>query len=186
MNTSILALLQITTALLTGIQGNTVLPSSTARQAVGIASRVVQISTQATAVIPFSVPRDDGIYPNYIDLLHSPYLSANGTYVRLGPVVAPGGQYVAFGDLNGDGLDDATIVVKRTAADGTVAYALAAMLNQNGILFNIADYPLGDTMPVINSHRIESGTLIMNMQEGAGASATSTYWLLGNQFLRAD
>ncbi|HUC31328.1 MAG TPA: hypothetical protein VMR99_01405 [Candidatus Paceibacterota bacterium] len=186
MNTSILALLQITAALLTGIQNNSRVPSSTAQQVVTMASQVVQMSTQATAVIPFSVPQDNSIYPGYDDLLHSPYLDVSGKYVQLGSTVQLEGQYLSFGDLNGDGVDDAGVVVMRTAADGTATYALAAMLNQGGILFNIADYLLGNTLPIINSHNIVSGELIMNMQTGDAPAVTSTYQLLGNQFLKVD
>lgn len=189
MNTSILALLQITATLLTGIQGNPQVPSSTAAQVVTLASHVVQMSTQAAAVVPFTVVPDKSIYPGYDDLLNSPYLATDGQYVHLGTssTVKLENYYISFGDLNNDGLDDAGVVLKRFAPDGTASYALGAMLNQNGILFNIADYPLGSTLPTINSHQIvEGGGYVLNMQSGTGPAVTSTYMLLGNQLLKVN
>jgi|GEM_PF-1891629 hypothetical protein len=189
MNTSILALLQITAALLVGVQKNSAVPSSTAQQVVTMASHVVQMSTQATAVIPFSVAPNKSIYPEYDDLLNSPYLDVNGNYTQLGTssIVKLENGYISFGDLNNDNLDDAGVVLKRFANDGTVSYALGAMLNQGGILFNIADYPLGSTLPTINSHRIVSGgDYVLNMQFPGAPAVTSTYQLLGNQLLKVN
>ena len=171
MNTSIIALLQITAALLTGIQGNANVPSSTAQQVVTMASHVVQMSTQATAVIPFTVAKNDSPYPDYNDLVNSPYLDTDGNYVHLGTssTVKLENYYISFGDMNNDGVDDAAVVLKRFASDGSVSYALGAMLNQGGIVFNIADYSLGSTLPTINSHHVvEGGDYVLNMQSGTG------------------
>lgn len=188
MNTSILALLQVAAALLTGIHGKSVMPLAAQQRIVTLAGQVVQISTQAEAVIPFSVAPNDSLSPSYTDLLRAPYLDASGKYVQQGPssTVKLEDNYISFGDLNGDVVDDAGVVVRRTAPDGTVSYAIAAMLNEGGILFNIADYPIGSTMPTINSHAIVAGMLVMNMQTGSGPAVTSTYQLVGNQLLKVD
>jgi hypothetical protein len=189
MNTSIIALLQITVALLTGIQGNANVPSSTAQQVVTMASHVVQMSTQATAVIPFTVAKNDSAYPDYNDLVNSPYLDVNGKYVQLGvsSTVKLENNYISFGDLNGDVVDDAAVLVKRFANDGTVSYAIAAMLNQGGILFNIADYPLGGTFPTINSHEIvQGGDFVLGTQLPGAPAVTSTYELLGDQVIKVN
>ncbi len=189
MNASIVALLQITAALLTGIQGNAAVPSSTAQQVVTMASHVVQVSTQATAVIPFTVPPDPSIYPSYDDLVNAPYLDTSGTYVQLGAssTVKLEDDYISFGDMNGDGFDDAGVVLKRFAPDGSVSYALGAMLNQDGIMFNIADYPLGSTLPAIQSHMIAAGgDYVLNMQFSGMPAATFTYQLVGNQLLKVN
>jgi hypothetical protein len=190
MNTSIVALLQIAAALLTGVQNNPAIPSSTAQSVVTLASHVVQLSTQATAHVPFTVPPDPSIYPQYNDLVVSPYLAVSGTYVQLGTtsVVKLENYYISFGDMNNDGLDDAGVVLKRFAPDGSVTYALGAMLNQGGILFNIADYPLGSTLPAILSHHIvDNGDYVLSMQFSSSTPAvTSTFMLLGNQLLKVN
>jgi hypothetical protein len=188
MNTSILALLQVTASLLLGIQGNTHVSAAAQQQVVTLADHVVQMSAQATADIPFSVTPNDSIYPSATDLVHSPYLDANGNYVQLGSgsTIQFEQGYISFGDLNGDGFDDAAVVVERMASGTAPTYALAALLNQGNMLFNIADYPLGSTMPTINSHEIISGVLVMNMQIGSSPAATSTYQLVGDQFLKVN
>ena len=154
-----------------------------------MASHVVQMSTQATAVIPFTVAKNDTPYPDYADLVNSPYLDVNGKYVQLGAssTVKLENYYISFGDLNGDVVDDAAVLVKRFANDGSVSYAIAAMLNQGGILFNIADYPLGNTFPTINSHEIvQGGNFVLNTQLPGEPAVTSTYQLVGNQWMKLN
>jgi len=54
----------------------------------------------------------------------------------------------AFGDLNGDGVDDAVVVlVERSGGSGSFVY-LAAMINQDGAPENVATQSLGDRAQV--------------------------------------
>jgi hypothetical protein len=181
MNTAIAALLQITATFLLGVQRNPSVSLAVQRQAVSVGSRVVQLSTQDLASISFAVPQDNSAWPNIVDLQNAPYLNAEGQWVRLGQGVQLISSSTSFGDLNGDGLDDAAALVKRSLPDGSSDFALAAFLNQGGILFNIADAPLGNTVQIFN-HSIQDGELIVDVQVDGQARAVRHYELLGNAF----
>jgi hypothetical protein len=128
---------------------------------VNIAGNAIQIVTQATAQIPFTVTQNNSIWPNIDGLYNAPYRDAKGNWVRLGSTVSLLAQYTSFGDLNNDGFDDAAVIVNKPAADGNPRYFLAAMLNQGGIMFDIAELPLGKKIN-INSHRVTSGQIIID------------------------
>ena len=103
----------------------------------------------------FQVPPNDSVWPNIKDLSNAPYIIGPGQWSQLsrnGPTSAAG-KYTSFGDLNHDGSDDAAAIVNRPTASGTPNYFLAAMLNQGGIMFNIADLPLGTSLNIA-SHTI--------------------------------
>jgi hypothetical protein len=64
----------------------------------------------------------------------------------------------AFGDLNGDGMDDAAVLlVENSGGSGSFVY-LAAVLNQDGKPVNKATRLLGDRVQ-IQALRIESGQI---------------------------
>jgi hypothetical protein len=184
MNTAIAALLQVTAMFLLGVQRNPSVSLAAQQQAVSVGGRVVQISTQALANISFPVPQNDGAAPTIKDLQNAPYLSASGKWVQWGRGVAPVSSSTSFGDLNGDGFDDAAILVRRSLPDGSSDFALAALVNQNGILFNVADAPLGSSVQIY-SHTIQNGELVVDMQEDGSARAVRHYDLLGNVFSEA-
>lgn len=160
MTATILAMLQTVAALLAGAQApNTSLAAM--QRAINDAEQTLQVIAQAEAKIPFSVKKNDGIWPNIQDLANSPYLDADGNYVPLGQGVKLVEADTSFGDLNADGLDDAAVIVDKPTPSGTPNYYLAAMLNQNGILFNIADLPLGTSTNII-AHSIKDGQIILD------------------------
>ncbi|MDE2019204.1 MAG: hypothetical protein KGJ13_02535 [Patescibacteria group bacterium] len=169
---TLMSLLQAAASLLLFAQGHA-LPASSTQAIVNFGSNAVQLVTQAAAPIDFSVPQNNGIWPNTADLVQAPYLDGQGRWSRLGSTVQLIPADTSFGDLNGDGLDDAIVVVNRPTALGTSAYYLAAMLNQGGIMFNIADYPLGQGFTMA-SHTVRDGEAFVN---GTG------YRLLGNTLL---
>ncbi len=167
--TSLLALLQAAAAVLTFAQSHA--PSAAfAEQAVNFGSNAVQLVTQAAAPINFSVPANDSIWPNIKDLLGAPYIDGAGHWTRLGSTVQLIQEDTSFGDINHDGMDDAAVIVNRPSADGAPNYYLAAMLNQGGIMFNVADFPLGASMNIA-SHTVANGIISLD-----GAH----YGLLGN------
>ena len=183
MNTStIVTLLQVTASLLSFAHGNAALPASTTARIAAIGNQAVQLVDQQMAVIPFSVVQDNSIYPNANDLLNAPYLNAAGEYAPLNnQTVQLDQSSISFGDLNGDGLDDAAAIVYRSATPGGSAQAaLAFFLNQNGIMFNIADRTLGASTTVY-SHNITNGELVIDMQVAGEPRGTFTYSLVGNQ-----
>ncbi len=178
---AIATLLQITATFLLGVQHNPSASFAAQQQAVLVGSRVVQLSTQDLANIGFVVPQDNSAWPNITDLQNAPYLNAEGRWVQLGQGVQLISSSTSFGDLNDDGLDDAVALVKRSLPDGSSDFALAAFLNQGGILFNIADAPLGTGVQVYN-HSIQNGESVMDLQVGSQARAMRHYDLLGNVF----
>ena len=178
MNTSLIALLQVAVSLITSAHNNPTLSSTTRQTVINIGSQAIQIATQISNPASFTVEPNNSIYPGYEDLLRSPYLDANGNLIKLGNSVTLDDGSLSFGDLNGDEIDDAAVFLKRTDANGVSSIALAAMLNEGGILYNIADLPLGPKV-IVNSHHIDGQQMIMNLTIGNAAPATSTYELIG-------
>lgn len=185
MNTAIALLLQTAMSLLTNVGQNADLPYAIREQAVLAAEHAIQISTQAEAMsrIGFSVPKNTSIWPTIGDLYQTAYRASDGKWVPLGKGVQLITSSISFGDINNDGLDDATAVVVQTASDGSTRYALAAMLNQDNILFNIADFPLGSAVQV-HSHSVENNQIVLDMKIGNAAEQTYHYELLGNQLIK--
>lgn len=177
MNSLVSSLLQITAALLVGIQHNNHVPVAFKEQLVAVSGRVIQLSTQALASVPFAVAPKTSIWPNVLDLENAPYLDLDGNYVRRGAGVQYFGETLSFGDMNGDGLDDAAVLVQRTGSGSRSDYALAVLLNQGNILFNIADFPLktaAGRAPQIKDHHVVNGRLIIDGKK---------YALLGNKLI---
>lgn len=165
-----LALLQAAVSLLVSAQSSQATPAMM-QNAINIGNHVVQTVVQANAKIDFVVPKNNSIWPNVNDLLNAPYLTAKGDWVRLSEIGSLAIEYTSFGDINNDGLDDAAVIVNRQGADGKPHYFLGAMLSQDNILFNIADFPLGDSIH-ISSHDILNGKIVID---------GSQYELLGRE-----
>lgn len=188
MNLSSLAtLLQVAATLLLGVQHNPSASPAMMQQAIAAANRTVQLATQATTEVPFAEPQTSGLWINIDELAQAPYLDASGKYAQLGTTVNLIEADTSFGDLNNDGHDDAAVIVQQSApsnGSGAAGYALAAVLNQNGSLFNIANMPLGPNVQII-SHEIVSGGIIeLKLQIGNQPPATYQYELVGNQLMK--
>ena len=182
MNTAITLLLQAATTILLSVGRNTALPISAREQAVNIAQHSIQLVTQAEAMpeINFTIPNNNDIYPNATDLVQTAYRGLDGKWVPFGKNLSIVDNSISFGDINNDGIDDAVVLVKRTASNGNSDYALAFMLNQNNILFNITDVLLGSSVQIFN-HRITNNEFSVDLQIGNGLKKTYNYELLGNQ-----
>ncbi len=172
MNLAALAsLLQAATLLLTGVRGaGSAIVPATAQAVVNVAGNAVQIATQAMAPVGFPVVENNGRWPNMNDLLNAPYRDASGKWVRLGSSVQLMQEDTSFGDLNHDGVDDAAVVVKKITPLGSANYFLVAMLNQGGIMFDIAELPLGASFAA-SSHTIANDLVALNGKQ---------YELIGN------
>jgi hypothetical protein len=93
-----------------------------------------------------------------------------------GPTVTLSDQ-VAFGDLNGDGRDEAVTLLISTAADGSSLYDLAVVTDHNGTPTNIATTALEPGIEV-QSLSISNGTIVINLTApGAAAAQTRRYRL---------
>lgn len=187
---AIATLLQLAAALLTGIRSNAQISQAVAQQTIAVASRAIQISAQAEAMskINFPIAQNSSIWPNIAALYNAPYLGANGSYAPLqigsGAGIALIAEDTSFGDLNGDGIDDAAAVVKMTDNNGNATFSLAAMLNQGGIMFNIADITFGSAVQIYSHHIATGGGIVLNMQVGNAVAQTSTYELFGDQLVK--
>ena len=172
---TIVSLLQTTLVLLTGLRGapqSRVAPA-VAQQIVNVAGNAVQLATQAAEPVGFAVTPNDGIWPNARDLTNAPHRDVSGKWVRLGGTVQLMEADTSFGDLNRDGVDDAAVVVKKQMADGSQSYFLAAMLNQGGIMFDVAETPLGANFaPDTATHSITANEAALDGKH---------YALVGNQ-----
>ncbi len=186
MNTSIIVLLQLATSLLLAVQHNSQLPQDVRQRMVLLAEQAMQVSAQAGATIDFPVPQNSSAWPNVTELGSAPYIGIDGKFVRQGPTLTVLNAYTSFGDLNGDGVDDAAVIVKRTDGMGATSFALAAMLNQGGILFNIADVPLGNTEPQIYDHNIQNGIVTLDIQVDGQPRTVAHYALFGNNFSKVQ
>jgi putative hemolysin len=106
---------------------------------------------------------------------HSPdwgdYHLANGIYHR--PPTAPGEsaeiyatqlwEPVYFGDLNGDGLEDAAVILTTQNGGTGHFFELAAVLNRGGQPENVSMVSLGDRVG-IEAGRIEGGVITLDMR----------------------
>ncbi|MCB0166914.1 MAG: META domain-containing protein [Anaerolineae bacterium] len=70
---------------------------------------------------------------------------------------------VAFGDLNGDGVEDAVVLLsENSGGSGTFIY-LAAVINQDGQPVNVATTQLPGNGPQLKSMTIEEGQIILEV-----------------------
>lgn len=83
-----------------------------------------------------------------------------GAASKLVIVVYP--DMYAFGDLNGDGVDDAAVVLATSAGGSGTFISLEAVVNERGTPKHVASAQLGDRAR-INSLVIESGTVTVNL-----------------------
>ncbi len=71
-------------------------------------------------------------------------------------------DFAAFGDLTGDGVDDAAAVLVTTPGGSGAFVDLAMMVNANGLPLNVTTFPLGDRVQV-KSVVIQNGEVIVDM-----------------------
>ena len=171
--TTIAGLLHAALLLLSGVKsaGNAVAPAA-AQKAVYFAGNAVQLAAQAEAPVGFAVAQNDGVWPNMKDLTDAPYRNASGKWVRIGDGVQLIEGGTSFGDLNHDGRDDAAVIVEKAMPGGAQEHFLAAMLDQGGIMFDVAETPLGGASFAVLSHGISGGVATIN---------GSRYELVGNR-----
>jgi hypothetical protein len=190
MTTSTLPLLfSALAALLGAFQNNPRISQVQFEQIFALTNQSIQIAAQVEAAprINFAVTPNDGFQPNIKDVYNSAFLDANGNYIPLGSTVVLIPGDTSFGDLNGNGQDDAAAVVQEVDANWNSSVNLAALLNQGGVMFNIADATLAtgtSTLQIFSHNVVSGGGIVLNMQEGNGTIETSTYMLIGDQLVK--
>ncbi len=176
----IIALLQVAASLLVTLQQNPSLPYKTKLQGITFASQVIQLSLRTMGRVP-PFPAHY-VQPSYHELLLSTYLDQNGNEVPLSKNLELLEEYISFGDLNRDNLDDAIVVLKETAGTGAGTFKLAALLNENGSLKNVATRSLGTGLQIF-SHYAMYGQFTVDMKTDATPRALYVYRLVGNQLV---
>lgn len=104
-----------------------------------------------------------GIYEEPVQLADGQY--AGEPFVEGGasrPTVRLMDPFFAFGDLNGDGVQDAAVLLAENSGGSGVFIYLAAMVDQNGVPVNQATTLLGDRIQ-INALTIENGEIVLDM-----------------------
>lgn len=122
-----------------------------------------------------SIPLTDGVYRSGQDPSQPDFVAA-----RLG-------DHLAFGDLNGDGADDAVLILSLQIGEAGASTALIPVLNQNGAARQPFPAPLED-LPVIHALSIADGAIFLSATVHGlndppccpSRSVTKTYRLLEN------
>ena len=81
--------------------------------------------------------------------------SADGLYIGLAP-------YRIYGDLDGDSLEDALVVLVAVPGDSDPLYNLVAVLNKGGTPYPMAPIPLGERIS-IRSIAIPDGEVVVDI-----------------------
>ncbi len=186
MTTILATLLQLTTALLLSAQNPNV-PADLRTQAFALASQAFQLYQSAGQVQVTQVP---------VSLRHSPWLNAqelvnaeyfdqagnkfrlmDGNYTSAYSSAEFQQQYISFGDLNHDNLDDAVVILRESLAAQPARYILAAVLNMdNGMTLNAANLDLGREIQIFD-HRVQEGKFKIDTQTDGQPRQTRQYEL---------
>ncbi|MCD6289750.1 MAG: META domain-containing protein [Anaerolineae bacterium] len=71
-------------------------------------------------------------------------------------------DFYVFGDINGDGVDDAAVILVSDPGGSGTFYDLAVLLNKDGKLENVASKTLGDRIQV-ESMWLDAGDVVVQM-----------------------
>ncbi len=105
-------------------------------------------------------------------------------------IVVKLGEPIAMGDLNGDGVDDAAVILISNPGTAGTYYDLAAVVNIEGVPYNIAGDPLGESIRV-KSLSVTAGVIKVEMVAHGPRDplccptlpVTRNYRLQGNQLV---
>ena len=108
-------------------------------------------------------------------------------------IVVRMGEPIATGDLNGDKVDDAAVILISNPGTAGTYYDIAAVLNVEGVPYNIATEPLGEDIQV-KSLSMTSGVIKVDMVVHGPRdprccptrAVTRSYKLEGNQLAPAQ
>jgi LysM repeat protein len=104
-----------------------------------------------------------GIYDEPVQLADGKY--EGEPFVEGGasrPTVVFADPFTAFGDLNGDGIEDAAVILAENSGGSGVFIYLAAVVDQDGMPVNAATRLLGDRVE-IKSLTIDNGQIVIAM-----------------------
>jgi len=104
-----------------------------------------------------------GIYDEPVQLTDGQYVGE--PFVEGGgsrPTVTMADLFTAYRDLNGDGVEDAAVILAENSGGSGIFVYVAAMIDQDGVPINQATRLLGDRVQ-INSLVVENGEIVVNM-----------------------
>jgi len=110
----------------------------------------VDMLMNATYMLPF--------YGRTVTLTNGTYQEGAGAEIYSVGLVEP----LALGDLNGDGLEDAAVILYENGGGSGVFVSLVAMLNQDGAPVQAGVAQLGDRIQV-NPLAIQDGHILLDM-----------------------
>ncbi len=96
-----------------------------------------------------TLPLSDGVYQSGEDPSAENFVSARV------------GEHIAFGDLNGDRIDDAVLPLTLNLGGTGMFTALITVLNQNGVAWQPSPAPLED-LPILHTLTIENGEIFLS------------------------
>jgi hypothetical protein len=180
--TTTLVLLQLAISLLTRASTDVALTSVAREALVARASQAIQLAAyQASGT---TAPGADGsnLSPSYDQLMRASYLTPMGTRVALGPQLRILSGQISFGDLNGDGLDDAVVAIQTKFGLDRARTFLAPMVNMGGgTLFNVSVAEIPDGSEIF-LHRIEGGAFTTDIKAPNAERRLYHYKLFGTGF----
>jgi hypothetical protein len=104
----------------------------------------------ATYMLPF--------YGNTVTLTNGGYQEGSGAEITSVTMT----ESIAFGDLNGDGLEDAAVILVENGGGTGQFKSVVAMINQGGVPVQAGVAQLGDRVQV-NSLAIQAGRVMLDM-----------------------
>lgn len=118
----------------------------------------------------------------YVILINGEYLekgdsgSANDVLIKLS-------DYYAFGDFDGDGINDAAAILTSSGQNGEVAYSLTLNLNRYFYFQNVPDIIIGNSTGIeIKGIEIEENRISINIISD-DTEETLIYGVVDNQFV---
>lgn len=181
MTTTILTLLGLMASLLTSAeQSNSPVLQAKAVALAGQAVQLASLAQNSELIARLAENTNHNIWPNATRLRNAYYPDTKGTLVLPGGEVQILDAYTSFGDLNGDAVDDAMVVLKITSLGGTSQYRLGAMVNQDGFIYYAAGYGLGELPEIHEHHIVPGGTFTFDATRRGMPRTTETYRLVGN------
>jgi hypothetical protein len=141
---------------------------------------LVQLTTTQLKNTEYKLPQ----YHKTVKLVDGHFTSDSGADMLDVSLLDP----VAFGDLNGDGLPDAAVLLAENGGGTGVFVSLVVMLNQDGQPVQ-GDAELVDDRPLIHSLTIQDGQIILKATIHAASdpmccpslAVTKTYKLVGEK-----
>lgn len=133
----------------------TPLPTHTAAPSATMTPAAAALTADELRNMEFKLP----VSQKTVRLVNGKYEAGSGADYLLATMLA---DPIALGDINGDGLADAAVILGENTGGSGVFESLVVVLNQGGVPAQWADTRLGDRVKV-NSMAIQGQQVVMNL-----------------------